>query len=84
MGNLTISDIDDTLRASLQERAIRHGRTLEEEARVILRSALAEGEAKKPEQNFADYMRALFAPLGGVDLELPPRERAREPPDFSE
>jgi hypothetical protein len=29
-----------------------------------------------------DRVRARFAPLGGVDLELPPREPVREPPRF--
>ena len=32
--------------------------------------------------NLAEAIRARFAPLGDVELELPPREPMREPPDF--
>jgi hypothetical protein len=48
---------------------------MEAEARAILEAALA-----APEDETTDLAR--FAPLGGVDLQLPPREPAREPPDF--
>jgi hypothetical protein len=37
---------------------------------------------KGPERNLYERIRARFAPIGGVDLELPPREPAREPPHF--
>lgn len=29
-------------------------------------------------------IHALFKPFGGVELEIPPREPAREPPDFDQ
>lgn len=29
-----------------------------------------------------ERIRARFVPLGGVELELPPRSPAREPPSF--
>ena len=32
--------------------------------------------------NLAEAIRARFAPLGGIELELPPREPMREPPNF--
>lgn len=35
-----------------------------------------------PPANLAEAIRAHFAPLGGIELELPPREPMREPPDF--
>ena len=41
----------------------------------------AVGPKPKP-QNFAAIMRECFAPYGGVELELPPREPIREPPRF--
>jgi plasmid stability protein len=86
MGSLTIPDFDDELKATLEERAARHGRSPAEEARAILRGALAPAEdaTVPPARNFAEYARELFGPLGGVELELPPREPARDPPDFSE
>ena len=37
----------------------------------------------KPSPNLYERIRARFAPFGGVDdLVLPPREPARDPPDF--
>ena len=32
--------------------------------------------------NLASSIRARFAPLGGIELELPPREPIRNPPNF--
>ena len=37
---------------------------------------------KTTPRNLAMAIRARIEPLGGVDLELPPREPMREPPDF--
>lgn len=55
---------------------------MEAEARLILRDALV----KKPSddsQNLAEIIREHMAPLGGVELELPPRHGPdREPPTF--
>jgi antitoxin FitA len=84
MGSLTIRNLDDALKASLRVRAARHGRSMEEEARVILRGALAaDAGSPAPEESLADAVRGLFAPLGGAELEIPPREPAREPPDLA-
>jgi hypothetical protein len=35
-----------------------------------------------PARHLYDRVRARFAPLGGVDLEPPPRDPVREPPRF--
>lgn len=55
---------------------------MEEEAREILRSALHAVPAA--EENLAEAIRKLFAPFGGVEMELPRRDLIREPPKFSE
>ena len=39
-------------------------------------------EPERPAVNLYQRIRSRFAPLGGVDLELPPREPAPEPPRF--
>jgi len=54
---------------------------MEDEARDILRTALARVPATK--DNLFDAMRKRFEPLGGIDLVLPPREPIRDPPDFT-
>lgn len=79
MASITISDLDDEVRHRLRARAARNGRTMEEEVRAILGEAVAE----EPEpRNLITINRECFGPLGGVDLELPPREPIREPPKF--
>jgi hypothetical protein len=53
---------------------------MEAEARAILEAALAAPE--EDQTDLATFARTLFASLGGVELELPPREPAHDPPDF--
>jgi len=80
MATLTIRRLDDNTKARLRVRAAHHGRSMEEEAREILRSALT--ETPRSGKNLAERIHELFAPLGGVELELPPRGPMRRPPSF--
>ena len=41
------------------------------------------GAGGPPGRNLYERVRARFAPLGGVDLELPEREPTRELPRFN-
>jgi len=81
MSSITIRKLDPTLKERLRVRAAEHGHSMEEEARRILRSALTR-PARQTSPNLYDRIRRRFAPLGGVNIELPPREPAREPPGF--
>ena len=82
MATITIRKLDDATKSRLRIRAAHHGRSMEEEAREILRSALA--RSSPANENFAEKVRRLFAPLGGVELELPPRDSIRPVPTFEE
>jgi len=82
MASITIRNLDESLKRKLRVRAAQHGRSMEEEVRQILRSALAE-KARKP-TNIFDALHRLAVPLGGVELEIPPREPMREPPRFDD
>jgi plasmid stability protein len=82
MATLTIRQLDEKTKTRLRVRAAHHGRSMEEEAREILRSALVAQPNLK--ENLAHVVRRRFAPLGGVELELPPRDPIRKPPDFTE
>jgi plasmid stability protein len=53
---------------------------MEAELRAILTEAV--GTERSREINLAEAIRRRFAPLGGVKLDLPPREPTREPPAF--
>ena len=81
MASITIRNIDDALKRRLRIRAASHGRSMEDEARDILRSALATGETPR---NLVQSIRARVAPTGGVDLDIPAREPIRDMPDFEQ
>ncbi|HET8941323.1 MAG TPA: plasmid stabilization protein [Rudaea sp.] len=77
---MTIRNLDDDLKVRLRVRAARHGQSMEEEARSILRSVL---KAEPPTgRSLLEDIRALVEPFGGVEMELPERTPMREPPDF--
>jgi antitoxin FitA len=82
MGSITIRNLEEGLKHKLRVRAAGHGRSMEDEARQILRAALA-GKAGGPANLFAAIRRRIAA-FEGVDLEVPRREPMREPPRFEE
>jgi plasmid stability protein len=79
MATLTIRRMSDATKSKLRVRAAGNGRSMEEEARRIIEDAVG---TEMP-LNLAEAIHGLFAPLGGVDLELPPRDPVGQPPDFS-
>ena len=80
MASITVRNLDDGLKRRLRIRAAENGRSMEQEAREILKHALEEEAV--PVRNLGSVIRARFAPLGGVKLEIPPREPMRDPPRF--
>ena len=82
MATLTIRQLDEKTKTRLRVRAAHHGRSMEEEAREILRSALRASSPAKG--NLAENIRQRFAALGGLELELPRRNAMRQAPEFVE
>jgi plasmid stability protein len=81
MATLTIRNLEDGLKARLRLRAAAAQRSMEEEARQILRAALQ--ASAPPAGDLATRLRARFASLGGVELVVPGREPVRDPPAFA-
>ena len=79
LASITIRNLDDDLKRRLRVRAAERGRSMEEEARHILRKAV---ETAAPPRDLAAAIRARAAPLGGINLDLPAREAMRAPPRF--
>lgn len=79
MASITIRNLDDAVKQSLRVRAAQHGRSMEEEARDILRRAV---ELQAPSGNLGASIQRRFAPHGGVDLDLPERSSVRDTPSF--
>jgi antitoxin FitA len=78
MASLTIRNLEDAVKARLRVQAARHGRSMEEEARQILRQAVGAAPAST---SLADLADALFGDQG-AELEPHPAVRTRQPPDF--
>jgi plasmid stability protein len=84
MATLTIRNLDEKVKRRLQVRAALNGRSMEAEARAIL-TALVEDVPKTPalDENLGTAIHKLFAPLGGVELKIPPRHKShRSIPTF--
>jgi len=81
VATITIRKLDDAVKQRLRLRAARHGRSLEEEAREILRVAVANDTPQQP--NLAESIRRHINPLGGVDLKIPARQPVRRLPRFA-
>jgi antitoxin FitA len=80
VASITIRNLDEGLKSRLRIQAAIHGRSMEDEARDILRSVLS--RHPQPATNLAETIHGRFAALGGVDLPVVPREPMREPPVF--
>jgi plasmid stability protein len=80
MASITIRNLEDGLKARLGIRAAEHGRSMEEEARCILRDALDQHHPR----TLADLALEIFGPEHGVDLEPHPPVEPREPPQFED
>ena len=83
MVSITVRDLDKQLENRLRTRAAQNDRSMEEEAREILKVAL-NGDTKPPDppENLAEAIMSRFQPLGGVELDIPPREPMPDPPRF--
>ena len=75
MASLSVRRIEDEVYQGLRDRAARHGVSMEEEARRILKRAVAAPE------RLSELALECFGPDHGVELELPSRE-PHEPPDL--
>ncbi len=78
MASLSVRKIDDETIAHLRVRAARHGVSMEEEVRRILKQAVAVPD------RLGDLAVRLFSPAwGGAEVELPERE-VHDPMEFPE
>jgi antitoxin FitA len=77
MASITVRSLQTDTKRKLKIRAAMNGRSMEQEAREILKSALAQTSKKKA--NVAERIHEIFGPLGGVELERLPRELIPDP-----
>lgn len=71
MASITIRKLPENTKRRLRIRAARNGRSMEQEARELLETGLARADSEQ--ENLGEAIRRIFAPLGGVELKIPPR-----------
>ena len=82
MATLTIRNLDEQTKAQLRIQAARHGRSMEEEVRTILRGAIEANQPAPAGHGLGSRIHAHFAKLGGVELDLPARTSQPRPAEF--
>ncbi len=79
MATLTIRSLEDSIKKALRIRAAVNDRSMEEEARIILRTALKDEQKKST--GLGTIIHQRFAAEGGIDLETP--NRSEQPSSIS-
>ncbi|MBC2836227.1 FitA-like ribbon-helix-helix domain-containing protein [Paragemmobacter straminiformis] len=70
MASIIIRSLEDDVKLRLKQRAAANLRSMEEEARDILREAVG---ATDPRADLGQQIHARFKALGGISLALPKR-----------
>ncbi len=81
MASITIRNLDEALKGRLRVEAARHGHSMEEEVRLILRHALR--EPAQPSL-IGSRIRSRFRDLEDAGFEPPARGDRPRPADFSD
>lgn len=80
MASITIRNLEDSLKTLLRVEAANNNRSMEEEARIILRTALTQ---KKNRGGLGSKIAAMFADEP-INLDLPPRRELPRAGTFDE
>jgi plasmid stability protein len=80
MATITIRNLDEKVKRRLQVRAALNGRSMEAEIRAYL-ALLAEEDTPSPpsREGLGSAIHKRFAAIGGVELDIPPREFSSRP-----
>jgi plasmid stability protein len=80
MAQFTVRNLEEDVKTRLKRRAARHGRSMEEEVRQILRNAVREED--RPEPRLGSRIAARFTGVG-LDEDLPELHgQGVQPADF--
>jgi antitoxin FitA len=78
MATITIRNLDEQLKRNLRLRAAGHGRSMEQEARVILADALASPQLNPDGAAWLQRVRQRFNGLECEDWNVPARQESNE------
>lgn len=77
MADLSIRNLDDTVRDLLRQRAAERGHSMEAEVRSILEAAV------RPAENWLWRLHRACAAEGGIELATPSRDEAARGAEFA-
>jgi antitoxin FitA len=80
---MSIRGIPSDVYEDLRVRAAKHGHSIEAEVRDILAAAASQEDETEPWQ-IATRIQQRFAAIGGLDLDLPPRDQPVREAEFGE
>ena len=83
MATLTIRNLSDDARDKLRRLAAKHGHSMEEEVRRIIRRAVQSADMEqdsKPHTGLGSSISAIVKERGGGAFDLPTRSYPRTPP----
>jgi len=80
MSTITVRNIDDSVKQALRQRAATKGHSLEEEVRQTLRQSVEREPRPVTGAELYRRIREIVEPVGGIELDIPPRRPARKPP----
>jgi len=84
MATITIRNLDEKVKRALQVRAALNGRSMEAEAREMISGQVIGVNAAR-RRGLGTAIHERFAALGGVELDIPPRQfSTRSAPTFDE
>lgn len=78
MTSIVVRNLDEKVKQQLRIRAAHHGRSMEAEVRAILE------ESVRQQDNLAEVLMGTFGELGGVELDIPPRDAPPRPLEFDD
>jgi plasmid stability protein len=82
MAQIVVRNIEENVKARLKRRAARHGHSMEEEVRTILRDAVKRDERAAPAEGLGTAIANEFAGIG-LNEEIPEwRGYSVRPPKF--
>jgi len=70
MAQLVVRNLEEDVKARLKERALRHGRSMEEEIRLILSKAASDPDPESGSAGLGSRIAAIFSDAG-LESELP-------------
>ncbi len=68
MAQILVRNLDDAIKERLRRTAAAHGRSMEEEVRVILHTALASAESSGPAESHVTLTERIQSLLVGIDV----------------